>query len=190
MSAPRRRKRKPALWVRSLHIYGSLVGLLALLLFACSGFLLHHSDWFESPPEVIEESFTIPPGLEGLEAVSQLRARGVKGLLGAFSKEGQRLDLSFERPGETSEVLVDLSSGRVTIRRERRGLVAALGEVHTGKTSGTLGGLLLDAVALLLIALSASGLYLWASLPKRRRLGLLLIAGSGLAFLALILYWS
>ena len=47
-----------------------------------------------------------------------------------------------------------------------------LSDFHRGKHSGSWGSLLIDISSICLLALSLSGLALWISLRKRRRLGL------------------
>ncbi|MBL4849545.1 MAG: PepSY-associated TM helix domain-containing protein [Planctomycetes bacterium] len=183
-------RRAAARWTRTLHIYASLLGLLSLLFFALSGFLLHHAEWFETPSQVTEYQLTLEPNLEGLAVVKSLRAKGVTGLLGAFEEGGGRLELSFEKPGETSEVSVEVTSGLASVRKESRGSAELLGEIHTGKHTGTLGGLLVDVTAVILATLSLSGLYLWAGLPKRRKLGLAALAAAVLSGVSLVAYWS
>jgi len=55
-----RRRRSPvktlSAWMRWLHIYSSMLGLLALLFFAVTGVTLNHADWFFSENEQTEES--------------------------------------------------------------------------------------------------------------------------------------
>ena len=84
----------------------------------------------------------------------------------------EELRLRFSRPGEDTDVVIQRHDGAVRVDRERSGLLAAFTDIHRGKRSGTLGKLLVDATAILLISISLSGFVLWLTLPKRRRLGL------------------
>ena len=42
-------------WIRWLHLYGSMLGLMATLLFAVTGFTLNHADWFERKEPFVRE---------------------------------------------------------------------------------------------------------------------------------------
>lgn len=175
---PKRRQGAWKRWTRTVHVYASLLGLLLLLFFGLTGFVLNHEEWFalarasEQGQATLRAELFVEP--EPLALVEAVRARfGVRGALSVYQPEGEQLRLRFERPGEETEVTLDLRSGAAQLYRQRGGLLAVLTDVHTGKTSGGLGALLIDAAALLLVLISFSGLLLWFTLPKRRALGAL-----------------
>lgn len=178
---PKRKRRRPGAWkrwTRTVHIYASLLGLLLLLFFGLTGFVLNHEEWFALARASEQDQATLPAELfaapQPLALVEAVRARfGVRGALSVYEPEGHELRLRFERPGEETEVTLDLREGRAELYRQRGGLLAVLTDFHTGKTSGGAGSLLIDAAALLLILISLSGLLLWVTLPKRRALGAL-----------------
>lgn len=175
---PSKPKPKPwRIWVRTLHIYASLVGLALALFFGATGFVLNHEDWFLAKAEpVVSEgrlSEGVLQGLEPLAVVEALRAeQGVAGALSSYEEDSEELRLRFSRPGEDTDVVISRADGSLRIERERGGLAAALTDLHKGKRSGALGKLLVDATSILLISISLSGFVLWLTLPKRRRLGL------------------
>lgn len=183
--------------VRTLHVLTSTFALLLTFAFGASGFLLHHADWFGLDERTVEErSEAFPPRLleadaDRLAVVDFLRARcGVAGLLDSFEAEADGFRIRFVRPGEETEAVLDRHSATVSLRVERRSLLAALGDLHRGEGSGFLGGLLLDATSLSLLVLSATGLALWLTLPRRRRSGLVALAlGVGLVAVALLACW-
>ncbi|HBP19202.1 MAG TPA: peptidase [Planctomycetes bacterium] len=178
---PKQTKRRQGAWkrwTRTVHIYASLLGLLLLLFFGSTGFVLNHEEWFALARASEQGQATLPAELlsepEPLALVEAVRARfDVRGALVVYEPEGHELRLRFERPGEESDVTLDLRSGAAQLYRQRGGLLAVLTDFHTGKTSGGVGGLMIDAAAVLLVLISLSGLVLWFTLPKRRAMGAL-----------------
>ena len=78
---PRKRGRGLTALVRWLHIYVSVLGFLALLFFALTGFTLNHAEWLcRGQEQVREMQGSIEPGLLGGEAVA-----GVSQSLAAFA---------------------------------------------------------------------------------------------------------
>ena len=184
-------------WVRTLHLWASLFGLVLLLFFGATGFVLNHADWFGLGQTRVEElegrvSAPLSP-LDDLALVEELRARfAVQGGLVELREDEAEIALRFSRPGEDTDVLVERrgpqgpAGGAVRITRERGRLRDLLTDLHKGERSGLAGALLVDAAALLLVTISLSGLALWWAMPRRRRagliaLGLALLLSGGLA---------
>lgn len=164
-------------WVRTLHLYASLAGLGLLLFFAATGFALNHGDWFGlGKKQVDERAGQVRAALEPLDEqalLAELRAtHGVQGGLVELRAEGAEVSLRFARPGEDTDVVVERATGALRITREQGRTLDLLTDLHKGERGGTLGGLLVDATAVLLLVISLTGLALWLSMPRRRRSGL------------------
>ena len=189
---PRARPGRWKVWVRSVHLYASLFGLVGALFFGTTGFLLNHEAWFEVPTVTREVEGALPsavlPDREPLAVVEAVRAEfELAGGLSAYEVEDDLLRLRFERPGEVSDVEVE-RDGRLHLIQERSGLFQTLTDLHKGDGSGWLGKRLIDVTSLLLILISLSGLVLWLTLPKRRRLGLVALGFTAGLLLIFALY--
>ena len=169
-------------WLRTLHIHLSLLGLLLALFFGVTGFILNHEGWFGVDRSQVESrELSLPAELVGaarerplaaLRLVEHLRAEhGVKGLLESLQVEPGEVRLLFERPGGSTDIVIQRSDGVAELRAEGGGLALLLTEIHQGKSTGLPGGLMLDLAALLFLLFGLTGGILWWTLPKRRRTG-------------------
>lgn len=169
-------------WTRTLHIYLTLVALLLLLFFAATGFILNHEDWFGlGEPQAHTAQGTIPTDIlrqpDKLLVVERLRSEfGASGALDSFNADDETLDVVFKSPGRKFEATIDRSDGRTEIVSESWGLAGRLSDLHKGKAAGSAWKLIIDATCVFLIAISLTGLTLWASLRRRRRKGLIALA--------------
>jgi hypothetical protein len=168
--------------VRTLHIYLTMLALLVLLFFGTTGFMLNHSEWFgledvrtrtsqgSLPQRMIEE-------VDKLAIVEKLRADfGASGALESFEVEPEHLRVTFKRPGSRSEATVLRRDGRMEMVTESHGMAAVLTDLHMGHGSGRAWRWVIDATSILLLVASLTGLTLWISLPRRRRVGLAALA--------------
>jgi len=178
---------------RTLHIYLTMLGCFLLFFFSLTGFMLNHSEWFGL--EEVRTSKTsgrmpreILNPVDKLAVVENLRSDyGIQGALDSFESEGDECRLVFKRPGSRSEALLERHTGQVTVSTECRGMTALLTDLHKGASSGSSWRLVIDATSVFLFLASLSGLILWISLPRRRRIGVsALIAG---VTLSLVVYW-
>ena len=169
-------------WMRALHIYVTLFGLLLLLFFAVTGFMLNHEDWFglDEPRRETMQGGTLPTALlaeadeETLElAVTEWvrREYGATGQVDEFRAEADSLTLGFKAPGRQTEATIDRTNGQVEVVHETTGLAGRLTDLHRGKGSGDAWALIIDGVAVLVLIISATGLFLWTTLRTRRQLG-------------------
>lgn len=179
---------------RKWHAYLSAFAFLALIFFSATGLLLNHPDWFVGersepeqgtaviPRDVLASALRAPDVPRALaDAVGQQIA-----LRGAFaSGEVQDSTAMIRMDGATgtSDVTVDLTSGRVELSIERADVISILNELHRGTKSGAVWRALIDAVALLVLALSIVGYVLFFSLRFRLRTSLVL-TGTSLLVLA------
>jgi hypothetical protein len=184
-------------WARHIHVYLTMFGLLLLLFFALTGFMLNHEDWFG-----VDKPFTqtiegkLPADLVGGQskepdklAIAELLRRdfAATGLVDAFEIEEDRIRVVFKAPSRFAEAVINRDDGATTVNRESRGFANLLMDLHRGKSSGFWWSLLIDAVCVMLVVISATGLILWSSLRGRAKHGFaVLVAGT---LFGLATYW-
>lgn len=182
-------------WARTIHVYLTLFGLLILLFFAVTGFMLNHEEWFgPDKPQPRTTTGMIPARLlqplNKLAVVERLRADlGASGALVGedFEEEGNDILVKFKGPGRRMTATIK-PDGEVTLVGEYDGLIALLTDLHRGnKIAGPGWGLLVDGVCVLILIIAVTGLILWSSLRSRGRFGLAVI-GLGLC-VCVAVYW-
>jgi uncharacterized protein len=167
---------------RTLHIYLTMLVCLLLLFFGATGFMLNHAEWFgldvvrtatahgQLPRDILEP-------VDKLAVVERLRCDyGAAGALDAFDTEQDGYRLVFKRPGSRCEATIRRSDGHLEMSFESRGTVALLTDLHKGASAGNGWKWVIDATSILLVVGSLTGLILWISLPRRRKLGLVALA--------------
>jgi hypothetical protein len=176
--APAAGRRLPR-WIRWLHIYGSMFGLAATLLFAVTGLTLNHADWFESAePTVRTFDGALPTALLGgevdrLAVAERLRAaHGLRGMVTEFQVDERECLVVWKGPAYSADATVARADGKYHVEESRRGLVALLDDLHKGRDSGPVWSFVVDASAVVLAFLSLTGLWLLLYLKKRLRSGL------------------
>lgn len=168
--------------VRAAHIYLTMFSLLLLIFFGATGFMLNHADWFgleEVRTRTVEGA--LPKGMvdavDKLAIVEKLRADyGAQGALDSFEVEDGQLRLIFKRPAQRMEALITRRDGHLQATTESHGLAAVLTDLHMGHGTGPAWRWVIDVTAILLMAAGLTGLTLWISLPRRRRVGLAALA--------------
>jgi hypothetical protein len=178
---------------RALHIYLTMLACFLLFFFSLTGFMLNHSDWFGLEDiRTRKAEGCLPRGIldpvDKLAVVETLRSEhGVQGALESFDTDTDEYRLVFKRPGSRSEAVVERKSGRVVLSTESRGVTAVWTDLHKGASSGASWKWVIDATSLFLFLASLTGLLLWVSLPRRRRIGVAALAGG--LIISLMAYW-
>lgn len=184
-TAPRGGRRLPQA-IRWLHIYASMLGLCATLLFAVTGLTLNHADWFESGEPTVRAldgelpAATVTGAVDKLAIAEELRARhGLKGRVGEFAVQDDECLVIWKGPGYSADATITRATGKYHIEESRRTWMAILDDLHKGRDCGPGWGIVIDVSAIALAFLSVTGLWLLFYLKKRRRNGLLVaIAGT------------
>jgi hypothetical protein len=96
--------------------------------------------------------------------------------------------VEFVRPGTRVVASIRLPDGQATVQFEARGWAGVLVDLHKGKSAGRAWGLVIDGVCILLLAVAATGLFLWWSLRGRGKWGAVVILG-GAALAGAVYYW-
>jgi len=169
-------------WARNIHIYTSMLALVAVIFFATTGLLLNHPDWFNSSdPHTRTATGKLPFGMlkepDKVAVVEALRKdHGATGALESFDVQEGQLDLVFRSPGRRFDATIERSTGHLEATIETHGFVGRITELHRGVDAGPAWRLIIDATAILLLIISCTGLSLWLLVPKWRPLGLAAIA--------------
>ncbi len=186
-------KRKIATLSRWLHIYLSMASFTILLFFAVTGLTLNHADWFgyQQTTAQVEggvETGWVLPGREPakFDLVEYFRAReGIKGAISDFRVDESECDISFKGPGYAADAVIDRTSGKYRLTITHMGLASVLNDLHKGRDTGHAWGKMIDLSAVLMIAVSLTGIVLILFLYKRRLSGLVVL-GAGAATFILI----
>jgi len=181
---------------RMLHGYLSAFAFLALIFFCATGILLNHPEWFEgyepahsqasfmlSPAELAAARAAKDPG-PALAAAAQTKAR----LAGAYASadiDGRQALVRLEGPKGSTDLAIDLRTGRAEARVARANFAAIIQDLHRGKNSGAAWRWVIDLSAWTVLALSLIGYVLFFSLRFRLKTSLILTAVS-LAALAAV----
>ncbi len=174
-------------WSRLLHIYLSMLGLLAVVFFSITGLMLNHEEWFGyAEPRVKKNEGTVPVALLGkpdesgksgepdkFGIVEKLRKDfGATGALDSFDVRDDDLALVFKSPGRRTEATIARADGHAEVSIETHGFAGRFVELHRGTEAGPAWRLVIDATAILLLLSSFTGLVLWLLVPKWRPLGI------------------
>jgi hypothetical protein len=187
-----------ARWNRKLHYYLGLYLLLFVWLFAFSGLLLNHSSWkfaefWDSRQQTSLERDIAVPASEGdlAQARDLMRQLEIRGEI-EWTRTGQdadRLDFRVSRPGHIFEIQTDLARKKASVRRIDLNAWGVIRLLHnftgvrlddsrnsrdwflTSSWAWTM-----DAVAVGLILMVLSSLYMWCELRQKRLSGLVALA--------------
>ncbi len=178
--------------LRWLHIYSSMVSLLAVLFFALTGVTLNHPDWLatESTTEVqgtMPAGWKTATGIDWLVVSEHLRsANGVHGAVADKRADGPEASITFKAPGYAADAYIDSTSGKYKLTVGYQGALGVLNDLHRGRDAGRSWAWLIDAIGYFLIFLSATGLgLLWYLKKVRTKAFLTMVLGSaGLIWLA------
>ncbi|OYV05009.1 MAG: peptidase [Verrucomicrobiales bacterium VVV1] len=171
-------------WTRTLHIYLSMLGLLVLVFFSATGFMLNHEEWFGfAELRVLEKQGVIPAAMleepDKLAIVELLRKDyAATGALDAFEIEDDQLNVIFKSPGRRTQATITRPDGQADVSIETHGFAGRLVELHRGTDAGRGWRLIIDASAILFLIIGLTGLTLWMFVPKWRPLGLIAVAAS------------
>jgi hypothetical protein len=166
-----------------------------LLFFAATGITLNHQDWFAKQQKTVQshgalDSRWMQGNVDRLQVVEFLRRKeGLHGALDDFRIDDSQCSVSFKGPGYEADVVIDRAAGRYDITETHAGLIAILNDLHKGRDTGKVWSKVIDISAILMTAVSLSGLILIFYLHKRRVPGLLLLAaGCLLAYLVSVIW--
>jgi hypothetical protein len=169
-------------WSRTIHIYISMLGLLAVIFFSVTGIMLNHPDWFGfATPRVDKREGAIPEAMvkepDKLAIVEKLRKDfSATGAMDSFDIEDDALSISFKSPGRHTDAVIQRADGHAEVTLESYGLNGRLADLHRGTDAGPAWRFIIDSTAIVLLITCFTGLLLWCLVPKWRPLGLAALA--------------
>jgi hypothetical protein len=178
---------------RTLHIYLTVFALFAIAIFALTGICLNHSELFGlDAARSVTTSGQLPPALlqslDKLDIVEYLRSHmNARGAVGSYSTDDDEIRISFRAPARKTDISIRRPGGAIDMLCETRGLLAALGDLHRGDSTGAAWKWVLDATAGAILLGTLTGIILLLTTPRRRLTGLAAL-GAGTAIM-LAAYW-
>lgn len=179
---------------RIWHGYLSAAAFVWLLFFSITGLLLNHPAWLRGDkPAGVSSQFDLAPGElalvraqrdPGQALVRVLRGRlDLKGAVDSGDVAGDQLFVRMRGASGSSDIQIDLKTGRGSATIERFPAATLFKELHRGEQAGAVWRALIDIAGVLLVTTSILGLAIYFSLRLRMRTALVLVAG-GLAVMA------
>lgn len=184
-----------ARWNRRIHYYLGLYLLLFVWLFALTGLLLNHSQWkfaefWTNRREISAERGILAPRVDGdlAQARDLMEQLGLRGEVEWTVTRNNPAFLEFRasRPGHVFEIKADFTRQSATIKHIEFNAWGVMRLLHTftGVRPGddrnhrdwlitSLWAWSMDAVAVGLILMVLSSLWLWCERPQRRKQGVL-----------------
>jgi hypothetical protein len=170
--------------VRWIHLHLSLFSFLLLLVFAVTGYTLHHAQAYDvrTTEERTIEAALAPEQLAAPDrnAVAAVLAEKLhpQGELTGFDAQEDIIQVVYSAPGHRTEVQIDRQSGDASVSFERGGLIEILDDIHSGKNARRAGGWLIDLSAILLALVALSGVALtWFLHARNHAVWISLAAG-------------
>jgi hypothetical protein len=182
---------------RWLHGYLSAFAFLSLMFFSVTGLILNHPDWTRAQPKettvtttvspkLIAAAQTAPsPGLAMLKAVAATTP--VVGKLKSSDVEGDQALIRLEGPKGSTDITLDLKTGKAETVVSRTNTLTLLNELHKGRDAGLAWKAFIDLSAVVFLLLSVVGYVLFFSLRFRLRSSLVVTAVS-LVLMALLVW--
>lgn len=183
---------------RAWHGYLSAFAFLALIFFSITGLLLNHPEWTATTREQPSKEVVVTLAAEALaqaraakdpsKALAQ--AVGAKTPLIGGYQSGEVIDeeamVRLEGPKGSSDIVVDLATGKAEVTVKRARLIDTINELHRGKNSGAAWKAVIDASAIVVLLLSVIGYVLFFSLRFRTRTALILTGVSLAAMIGIV----
>ena len=168
---------------RQWHWISSALVLALMLLFAITGFTLNHTAWIETETVSVASDFELSneltTTLNEVESETALTAKATQSLTsetGVVVPQGAtpivefgEMILDLGGPGVDANLTVDLETGEAFYERIDRGIIAKLNDLHKGRDTGFIWGLMIDITALACVIFCISGLGLLAINARVRR---------------------
>jgi hypothetical protein len=180
--------------IRWLHTYISLITLLIVLFFSITGFTLNHAEW--SSGGLTQKEVTGSVNVKWLDIAApdklniaeKLRQdHSLRGHVDEIRIDDRECTVMFKAPGYAADAFIDVKTGTYQMTIAEEGKLAVMNDLHKGRHSGKLWGVLIDASAILLTVISLSGLGLLFFL-KRIRTGGLIVVAAGAVVLGIAVF--
>ena len=180
--------------IRTIHLYSGLIIGAYIIMYAFTGFVMLHPDWFPGGEEEttrqlvssIAKNLSAELGQRESRALSYRLARELD-LRGRPEDPKRERDatwiFSYRRPGTRETLRVTPGSEKVVLTVQKGGFAPTMRNLHhlhgyEGGLRFFLWGFFLDLVSAAMIFFSLSGIYLWYVLKRERRLGWIVLGSS------------
>ncbi|MGY8827785.1 MAG: PepSY-associated TM helix domain-containing protein [Candidatus Latescibacterota bacterium] len=189
--------------IRTIHLYTGLALFFAIALYALSGFVILHGDWFPQGEDKREITLSGYGDAHPADGYSAEQAQTIADALAHEHSLRGRPDkaqhwdngtwfFSYQRPGTVEEIRIktDHTTHIIIKKAAFAGFMNRLHHFHGYGDDGRfwLWGLFVDIASAAMIFFAASGIYLWYVLKKDRRLGWIILGGSTAYALGSILF--
>ena len=174
--------------LRNTHLMLGMSGVLFVLLYAVSAVQMAHR--IPLTPQISEEDLVLPAGLAARPLV---RTLGYAGEIGNTQMTPKGFRVTVNRPGTAYAVTYDRATGQTHVRRDTRSFLAMLNRLHHQNglrhEDGRLNawGWAVALVSVALLALGATGVYMWFKLHTERAIGSVLLGFNLIVSLALLI---
>lgn len=180
------RSNRRALWmkhVRQWHWLSGAICLIAMLMFAVTGFTLNHAAEIETKPVTTVKEANLSDALLAKlagepktgrsEVPAELAAWGSSALgISLAGKEAEwsadEIYVSLPRPGGDAWLSIERDTGAARYETTSRGFVAYLNDLHKARNTGAAWSLFIDAFALACVVFCVTGLLLLQLYSKSR----------------------
>jgi len=177
--------------IRNAHLILGMAGILFVLTYAISSVQMAHR--IRAVPQVTQTDLTLPAGLAPRAlAEALMQQRGYGGELGKPQATPKGFRIALTRPGTNIAVNYETASGLAHVRHESRSWLGMLNRlhhqngVHHEDARLNAWGWALAIVWTALLALGASGVYLWFQMHQERVTGAILLSTNLLVSLGLL----
>ena len=174
--------------LKQIHRYSGLSLLAFLTMYFVTGFIMNHHKWFDGPksePVEIRENFRSPSGLSPEELGLFIQdSFELRGYMETFTpREDGTIKFEFYHPGTFQAATYHSKDEILEIQIRLQNFYQTMNGFHRIHKYG--GGkvynifvLFMDLTSLSLLLFSASGVYLWLKVIKRKLLGWTILAVS------------
>ncbi len=192
--------RAARLWNRRIHVYFGLYFLLFIWLFAFSGLVLNHNweftQFYQTEEKLVStHAITAPAASDDSRMARDIAAQlGLRGEVNVSARSEEApgvLKFQVARAGTAYQVSADLTKASAEVEQRGPGAWRLLHTLHTftgvslrdetrqrNWAPTWLWIIAMDALAIGLLAMVGTGIYLWWQLPARRKTGLMAL-GAG-----------
>lgn len=185
--------------IRNIHLTLGLAFALALAVYLVSSVRLAHRSWFKPQPTVSEESLAVDPHHAATPRALGLHLIEERGLRGEIvriqpSDEGG-FAFTIRRLGTAYQVRYQRGAGEVHVKTTRLAFIGMLQSMHFAHGFWhemdliNVWGAVLLLTSITLLAIGASGIYLWFETHDERKVGSVLLTSAlvfGLGLLVLV----
>ena len=171
--------------LRNSHLFLGLFSCLFVLMYGVSSVQMSHNSWFRSQPDVSETEYALAPHAADARAVARelMDVHKLRGEVVQVRATTGRLAFSITRPGTVYQVEYAIPTGAAKVRQNRARFIGMLNRLH--HVNGirhdywliNVWGVFVAIVSLGLLALGATGIYLWFQIHEERVIGGILLAG-------------